>query len=159
MGPRLESLFREFEASREAEGAKIALDIAKLLESVEEERAGIAGKKDEAEVHIRTALRERFTELLGSGIDENRVNAETALLLVKFDIHEELMRMGAHLENFRAAVLEEGAIGKKLDFICQELNREANTLASKNLQLEVQSAVIRIKDSLEKIREQLRNVE
>jgi uncharacterized protein (TIGR00255 family) len=78
---------------------------------------------------------------------------------VKFDISEEIVRIRGHLESFRREVDAGGAIGKKLDFICQELTREVNTIGSKSTIIEVNRAVIDIKDALEKIREQLRNVE
>ncbi|HTP58861.1 MAG TPA: DUF1732 domain-containing protein, partial [Spirochaetia bacterium] len=78
---------------------------------------------------------------------------------VRFDINEEVQRMKAHLESLTEALAEPGPQGKRLDFVCQELGREINTIGSKSVTLEIDQAVIAVKDTLEKIREQLRNVE
>ncbi|MBP7262612.1 MAG: DUF1732 domain-containing protein, partial [Spirochaetia bacterium] len=83
---------------------------------------------------------------------------ETAAYLAKHTINEELVRLRAHLDAFHAA-MDDDQCGKKLDFICQELNREANTIGSKSAQVEVSQSVIRLKDAIENIREQVRNVE
>ncbi len=156
----LEEVFESYETSRLSEGAGIGKDILKLMDVLEENLACIDEKKEELEIHIKSALRERFKELLGEGIDENRIYSETALLLMKFDIHEEVMRLKSHIESFRKTMKEgEGGIGKNLDFISQELNREINTIASKSMQLEIHQSVIQMKSTVEKIREQLRNVE
>jgi len=87
------------------------------------------------------------------------VLSETAVLLVKYSISEELARLHAHLAEFRAEVERNPAPGKKLDFLCQEINREINTIGSKSPIMDVSRAVVSMKDSLENVREQLRNVE
>jgi len=92
-------------------------------------------------------------------VDESRVLAETAVQLMRFDINEEIQRMKAHLDSMLEGIGAEGPQGKRLDFICQELGREINTIGSKSVALDVDRAVIAVKDLLEKIREQLRNVE
>ena len=91
-------------------------------------------------------------------IDENRVLAETAILLMKYTESEEISRLSAHLAEFRSAA-DGGRPGRKLDFLCQEINREINTIGSKSTILEVSKAVVEMKESLENIREQLRNIE
>ena len=96
---------------------------------------------------------------LGKTIDENRILAETAVLLMKYTINEELSRLSSHLDEFRAEVGRNPSPGKKLDFLCQEINREINTIGSKTPILEVSHAVVEMKEALENIREQLRNVE
>jgi uncharacterized protein (TIGR00255 family) len=96
---------------------------------------------------------------LGDGVDENRILTETAALLVKYSIAEEISRLSSHLAEFRAEAKRNGSPGKKLDFLCQEINREINTIGSKTSNLEVSRAVVAMKDALENIREQLRNVE
>jgi uncharacterized protein (TIGR00255 family) len=108
---------------------------------------------------IREKLRKRFVELLGDGVDESRILAETAVLLMKADVNEELVRMRSHLGKFRQVCRDPGPVGKTLDFIGQELNREANTIGSKSTLYAIDEAVVAIKDALEKIREQVRNVE
>ncbi|MHB9294256.1 hypothetical protein Holit_03382 [Hollandina sp. SP2] len=99
-----------------------------------------------------------FTPADGTTLD-NRILAETAVLLMKYTISEELARLSAHLAEFRVEVERNPSPGKKLDFLCQEINREVNTIGSKAPLLEVSRAVIAMKDALENIREQLRNVE
>ena len=147
------------ERDRVREGEEIERDICKQLDVIRNGIAVIDGKKDELGEHIKKTMKERFQELLGSSVDENRIYSETALLLVKFDINEELSRLRAHIDGFSSCMDNNSGIGKKLDFICQELNREINTIGSKSMQLSIHEAVIDLKDSVEKIREQLRNVE
>lgn len=157
--PLLEKVFEEFEKSRLLEGSKTEADIRRLASDVQRTLATIEEHVPDIETKIRESLRERFRELLGEGIDESRILAETAVQLVRFDINEEVQRMKAHLASFTDALGQKGPQGKRLDFICQELGREINTIGSKSVTLEIDQAVIAVKDSLEKIREQLRNVE
>ena len=157
--PLLEKVFAGFDASRATEGAKTEADIRRLASDIRTQLSIIEGKVPEIEKKIRESLRERFRELLDEGIDESRILAETAVLLVRFDINEEVQRMKAHLESLADALGQKGPQGKRLDFVCQELGREINTIGSKSVTLEIDQAVIAVKDSLEKVREQLRNVE
>jgi len=157
--PLLEKVFADFERSRVTEGSKTAADLARLAREIAEKIAVIQGKIPAIEVKIKETLRERFRELLADGIDESRILAETAVQLVRFDINEEVQRMKAHLESLTEALGQAGPQGKRLDFVCQELGREINTIGSKSVTLEIDQAVISVKDTLEKIREQLRNVE
>lgn len=82
-----------------------------------------------------------------------------ALLLNKYTIHEEIQRLESHLKHFAEEMETEDAVGKRLDFLCQELNREINTIASKSIRADISQAVVTMKDMLENIREQLKNVE
>jgi uncharacterized protein (TIGR00255 family) len=157
--PLLEKVFEGFERSRVTEGAKTQADLRRLAGEIQGKIATIEGKVPAIETKIKESLRERFRELLNEGIDESRILAETAVQLVRFDINEEVQRMKAHLESLLDALGQGGPQGKKLDFICQELGREINTIGSKSVTLEIDQAVIAVKDALEKIREQLRNVE
>ena len=157
--PLLEKVFADFEKSRITEGRKTAEDLGRLAAAIAEKIRLIEGKIPAIEAKIKESLRERFRELLDEGIDESRILAETAVQLVRFDINEEVQRMKAHLESLTEAIGQPGPQGKKLDFICQELGREINTIGSKSVTLEIDQAVISVKDTLEKIREQLRNVE
>jgi uncharacterized protein (TIGR00255 family) len=157
--PILETVFQEFDAQRQAEGEVTGKDILELLKGIEADIAKIEAVAPQLEDKIKQNLRARFQEVLANGIDESRILAETAALLMKSDIHEELVRSRSHLQNFRKTLEEPGPMGKKLDFICQELNREFNTIGAKNLLVEVDGAIIALKDHVEKIREQLRNVE
>jgi uncharacterized protein (TIGR00255 family) len=157
--PLLESVFQEFDALRQAEGKATGKDILELLDKIEADITGIEAVAPQLEEKIKNDLRNRFEDLLADGIDENRILTETASLLMKSDIHEELVRSRSHLKSFRKILGEPGPMGKKLDFICQELNREFNTIGAKNLLVEVDGAIVALKDHVEKIREQLRNVE
>jgi len=157
--PLLESVFQEFDALRQAEGEATGKDIQELLGAIEADIAKIEAVAPQLEEKIRHDLRTRFQDLLSNGIDENRILTETAALLMKSDIHEELVRSRSHLQSFSKILEKSGPMGKKLDFICQELNREFNTIGSKNLLVEVDGAIVSLKDHVEKIREQLRNVE
>ncbi|MGO9411351.1 MAG: YicC/YloC family endoribonuclease [Spirochaetia bacterium] len=157
--PLLEKVFAEFEKSRVTEGSKTAADLRRLAAEIGGKITLIEGKIPTIETKIKETLRDRFRELLDEGIDESRILAETAVQLVRFDINEEVQRMKAHLESLVDALGQAGPQGKRLDFICQELGREINTIGSKSVTLEIDQAVIAVKDTLEKIREQLRNVE
>lgn len=157
--PVLDSVFEEFDKLRQREGRATEKDIIGLLEGIETEISGLEAVAPQLEEKIKSDLRNRFEDLLANRIDENRILAETAVLLMKSDIHEELVRTRSHLESFKKILQERGSLGKKLDFICQELNREFNTIGAKNLLSEVDSSIVVLKDTLEKIREQLRNVE
>ena len=159
MVPHLETAFEEFERSRITEGEKIEKDIVEQLDRIEEGVRIIDKNREGLKEIIVNGLRERFFELLGDGVDENRVYSEAAILLMKFDVNEEVVRLTAHVNEFRETLKSDGVVGKKLDFICQELNREINTIGSKSTQLEIHSTVISIKEAIERIREQLRNVE
>jgi uncharacterized protein (TIGR00255 family) len=157
--PLLEKVFADFEKSRVTEGAKTAADLKRLAAAIADQVGLIEGKIPAIEVKIKENLRERFRELLADGIDESRILAETAVQLVRFDINEEVQRLKAHLESLTDALGQPGPQGKRLDFVCQELGREINTIGSKSVTLEIDQAVIAVKDALEKVREQLRNVE
>lgn len=157
--PLAERALAELQRSREVEGAKTVADIRRQAAIVRERVAAIEAAVPRLEERVREGLRQRFRELLGEGVDESRVMAETAVQLVRCDVNEEVQRLTAHLDTLSAALDEPGAQGKRLDFVCQELGREINTIGSKSTIVEVDAAVIAVKDALEKIREQLRNVE
>ena len=111
------------------------------------------------EAMFKENVRTRFAEMLDNQIDEARVLQETASLMVKYTINEELVRLRAHLKSLRKELAENPSPGRKTDFICQEINREVNTIGSKNQMLEIGQSVIEAKDALENVREQLRNIE
>ncbi len=157
--PLLEKVFSDFDSSRSVEGRKTQEDIRKCADEIHARLAAIEAHVPEIELKIKTGLKERFRELLGEGVDESRILAETAVQLMRSDINEEVHRMKSHLESLDDALGKQGPQGKRLDFVCQELGREINTIGSKSMMLEIDQAVIAVKDSLEKIREQLRNVE
>lgn len=157
--PLLEKVFADFNASRAAEGRRTEEDIRRITAEIRDSLRIIEARVPDIETRIREGLRERFRELLEEGVDESRILAETAVQLMRYDINEEVQRMKAHLESLAEALEQKGPQGKRLDFVCQELGREINTVGSKSVALEIDRAVIAVKDCLEKIREQLRNVE
>ncbi|MEE8441903.1 MAG: YicC/YloC family endoribonuclease [Spirochaetia bacterium] len=167
--PLLDVALRDFGSSRRAEGRRLALDIENQLGRIDQCVHAFETYAGQIEETIRNGLQRRFAEVLGNEVDENRVLSEVAVQLTRFSINEEIVRLRAHLESFRKIGFGAGKIaaddgpeepvGKKLDFLCQELNREINTTGSKSILVEVSQQVVEAKDALENVREQLRNVE
>jgi uncharacterized protein (TIGR00255 family) len=157
--PVLKEAAAAFSAEREREGRHTGEDILKSIDSIEAALKTIASFAPVLESSIKENIKTRFAEVLGNQIDENRVLAETAVLLMKYTISEEISRLSSHLAEFRAEAARNRRPGKKLDFLSQEINREINTIGSKSAILEVSGAVVRMKEALENVREQLRNVE
>ena len=155
----LDQALDQVQAARRTEGAHTLRDIESQLAVMEDFRSRVSELAPRVEGEIRKTLKEKFREVLGDEAEESRLLTETASYLVRYDINEELSRLQAHLERFRELMGSGGPVGKKLDFLCQEMNREVNTIGSKTPQIEVQRLVVDAKDSMEKIREQLRNVE
>jgi uncharacterized protein (TIGR00255 family) len=157
--PLLQKAADQFEAERIREGKHTEADILSHIGTLESAAKTVASYAPVLERSIKENLRNRFAELLEDQIDESRILAETAVLLMKYTISEELSRLASHLAEFRAETERNPSPGKKLDFLCQEINREINTIGSKTPILEVSRAVVDMKNALENIREQLRNVE
>jgi len=148
-----------FRAERLREGKHTEEDILKSISRVESSLQTVAAHVPALESSIKENITARFREISNGEIDENRVLAETAVLLMKYTVSEEISRLSSHLAEFRAEAAKNGQPGKKLDFLCQEINREINTIGSKSVILEVSRAVVEMKEALENVREQLRNVE
>ena len=157
--PVLQKTIDAFVIERAREGETAEADILHLVIKIETSLQTVSMYAKEMENNFKETIIKKFSEILGNGIDENRILAETAAMLVKHTIAEEITRLGAHLEEFRAEIKRNMQCGKKLDFLSQEINREINTIGSKNTILEVSRAVVEMKEALENIREQLRNVE
>jgi uncharacterized protein (TIGR00255 family) len=171
----IEPVLREavglFQAERAREGKHTEEDILGSLSRIESELQTVKARVGEIEETIKENIKNRFKELMGEGgvtaggvagggiIDENRILAETAVQLMKYTVAEEVSRLSSHLGEFRSEVAGNERPGKKLDFLSQEINREINTIGSKNAIIEVSRAVVNMKEALENIREQLRNVE
>jgi uncharacterized protein (TIGR00255 family) len=157
--PVLTGAVDEFDAGRSREGKHTEEDILSHIAVLESAVKTVAGMAPQLELSIKETLRSRFEELLGDKVDENRILAETAVFLMKYTISEEISRLFSHLQEFRLETGRNPSPGKKLDFLCQEINREINTIGSKTPLIEVSRAVVDMKNALENIREQLRNVE
>jgi uncharacterized protein (TIGR00255 family) len=145
-------------AAREREGEKLAAILGARLAEMRTRLAGIAPLVPQANAAYQAKLAERLREALGAADDE-RVRAELAVFAVKTDVEEEVQRLGAHLEEFARVLGAGGAAGKRLDFLAQELNREANTLAAKAATREIADAALELKLGVEQLREQAQNVE
>ena len=144
---------------REREGVELARDIESQLAAIEVSLEHIRKRAPELRLEVEDTLKKRFKEILGDETGEQRILLETAAWIAKTDINEEIVRLGTHIEAFREEAAVEGAKGKKLDFLAQEMGREINTIGSKSPQADVSREVVNMKDALEKVREQLRNVE
>jgi uncharacterized protein (TIGR00255 family) len=143
-----------------AEGAELAADISRRLEVVARLNEKIKERSPLVVEEYRERLHVRLQEIMaGSLIDENRLACEVALLAERSDITEEVVRLASHLKQVQACLAAEEAVGRKLDFLLQEVNREVNTIASKAGDLVISQAVVELKSELEKIREQVQNVE
>lgn len=157
--PELSACFAAYEESRVREGMATRADIEAQLSRVTSALKVVRDQVPEIERTVKTQIKARFSEVMGDAVDEGRVLAETASLLMKYTVNEELARLSAHIASFSRTMDSEAAPGKKLDFLCQEMNREVNTIGSKNILLLVSQAVVELKDAMENIREQLRNIE
>ncbi|MFW6362567.1 MAG: YicC/YloC family endoribonuclease [Spirochaeta sp.] len=155
----MDAALTQWNQSRAREGNATKENIQQQLARISEAFAVVSARAPEMEQRIKDTLHERFTEMMGEQIDLQRVYAEIAVLLVKYSINEELARLGAHIEEFHRLLDSPEAMGKRMDFLCQEIHREMNTIGSKSALLEVSRSVIDMKDSLENIREQVRNIE
>jgi uncharacterized protein (TIGR00255 family) len=151
----------EFVAEREREGENLRADVLDKLAVLESSLAVFAAWQSRMDEAFRAQLAARFAEVMGDAADEQRILSETAAMLVKYTISEETVRLKSHIAALHGALAPGGADapGRRIDFICQELNREINTVGSKNQCVEVGEAVIAAKDALENIREQARNLE
>ncbi|MCL2191168.1 MAG: YicC family protein [Treponema sp.] len=157
--PVLREAVSAFAAERAREGRHTEGDILASVARIESALQTVANHVPTLEASIRENVGARFRELTGGSIDENRVMAETAVLLMKYTVSEEISRLSSHLGEFRAEAARNDRPGKKLDFLCQEINREINTIGSKSTMTEVSRAVVDMKEALENAREQLRNIE
>lgn len=145
---------------RKREGEELKASILECLGKLKEIAATIDSRKDNVPKEYAEKLKQRISELLaGSDTDEARFNAEVAYMADKADITEEIVRLETHINQFKAAVSDKTAIGRKLDFMVQEMNRELNTIGSKSQDMNITNAVIEGKSIVEKIREQVQNIE
>ena len=158
LSPALSDCLDAFDAERDREGSATRADLEEKLSSLETALDIIEAATPDIEAAIKTNLRARFVEVMGDLVDEARILGELASYLAKHTINEEIVRLRSHIAAFRKASAEP-VCGKKLDFICQEINREANTIGSKSADPRISDAVIRMKEAVENIREQARNVE
>ncbi len=149
-------------AMREKEGENLKNDLLQRLTFLRQNLTFLISKQDVAAQEYEERLRQRMEKLIstmGVEIDEGRLLEEVAIYSEKTDYTEEVVRFASHLEQFEEMLADSEPVGRKLDFLLQEINREANTTASKASDREVIDTVITIKTELEKIREQIQNIE
>lgn len=147
-------------AMRQREGEKLLEDITSKLMEIEKEVKSVEELAKLSPINYKKRLEDRIAELTGGmAIDEERVAQEVAIFADKVAVDEEFTRLYSHLNQMRKTLLLDEPIGRKLDFIIQEMNRETNTIGSKASDINIINTVINIKNLLEKIREQVQNIE
>lgn len=154
----------ELEQMRETEGKSLKDELNFRLSEIENRLPGIESESASVAEEYRRRLTKRIADFLAKSetqieFDAARLAQEVAYLADRSDISEEITRLKAHIEQYRAIMDEEKDVGKQLDFLTQELNREANTISSKTNNLIVKESALAIKSEIEKIREQIQNVE
>ena len=150
----------DFNAMREKEGDRLAEDILGRAVTIEELTGKVEERSPQTVAEYRTKLENRMAEVLANTqIDQSRILTEAAIFADKVAVDEETVRLHSHLGQLRELLTVGGAVGRKLDFLIQEFNREANTIGSKCSDLEISRIVVDIKAEIEKIREQVQNIE
>lgn len=149
-----------FVKTRVAEGENLLKDLIAKLDVMSEHVDFITERSPKLIQEYKEKLREKVCELLEDvHIDENRLYMEVTIFADKSCVDEELVRLRSHVETTKATLLSGGSVGRKLDFIAQEMNREANTILSKANDLEISARAIELKNEIEKVREQIQNIE
>ncbi len=145
---------------RQEEGNHLQKDLTERLQGIHQLTRSIQERQPVVLEEYRNRLKEKIKTLTeGMELDETRMAQETALMADRCDISEEITRLGSHLEQFSEFLKKPEPIGRKMEFITQEINRETNTIGSKSVDFQISQNVIEIKSLLEKIREQLQNIE
>ncbi|MCM1321179.1 MAG: YicC family protein [Bacteroides sp.] len=157
--PVFDKSLTAFLKDRSREGDNLKIDLIHSLSEIEEAAAVFAAWQPKMEELFKSNITKRFRELLDENIDEQRILQETAAMLMKYTINEEIVRLYSHIDALKHELETNDTPGRKIDFLCQELNREINTIGSKNQIVEVGQAVVSAKNALENIREQARNIE
>lgn len=156
----LEKAFEALSQMKEREGQRLFTDIKNKLRYIKEIVDEIDAKDEGLVYAYMDKLRERILELSkGIPLDESRFMTEVALMADKSSIDEETVRLRSHISEFEKTMDSRGTVGKKLDFIIQEMNREVNTIGSKGTEIDIINNVVNLKTEIEKIREQIQNIE
>lgn len=151
---------QSFVEARLREGENLRQDLLTKLDYMDSLVDEIEVRFPQILAEYRRKLEDKVKELLAdSSIDENRIAAEVTIFADKICVDEETVRLKSHIEATRAELLKGGSVGRKLDFIAQEMNREANTILSKSSDLEISDRAIALKTEIEKVREQIQNIE
>ena len=158
-----------FNASREREGAALAAILSKNCDTIEEVVAAVAERIPDIHRNLKEKLEQRLQEALGTVLSgagsisreevSDRIRQEVTFYALKMDVTEEINRLRTHVAEVRRILKEGGAAGRRLDFVTQEMNREANTLGSKSAAIEMTDAAVALKLCIDQMREQLQNIE
>lgn len=158
--PAVDHALGDFLSMRASEGERMKADVLGRCETIISIVSEIEQKSPQIVVDYKAKLTERIKELLdGANVDEQRIATEAAIFADKIAVDEETVRLRSHFSQMNSVLEKGGAVGRKLDFIVQEMNREANTIGSKITNAELAHKVVDIKAELEKIREQIQNIE
>lgn len=157
----LRQAMAELGAMRRVEGSRLAGMVLGHLDEVERLRIAAVATAGAQPINIRQRLEEQLRQLMPEGVpvDPERLVQELAIIAGRADVREEIDRLAAHVEAARELIGKGGAVGRKLDFLCQEFNREANTLCSKAADLALTNLGIELKAAIEQLREQIQNIE
>lgn len=154
------SVMQQFNDAKMREGEATCRDLTSMIDSLEASLNVVKENVSKLDEMIKANLLNRIHEMLGDQkYDENRILTEVAVMLNRFTINEETVRLSTHITEFRKLLTSTEAVGKRMDFLSQEMNREINTIGSKSQMVEVNLQVVNMKDCLENIREQVRNIE
>lgn len=156
----MKAALEQFVNTRILEGENLKKDLLGKLDHMEELVAFVEKRSPEIMKEYRSKLESKVKELLGdTTIDESRIATEVIIYADKICVDEETVRLRSHIEHARKCLNEDGGIGRKMDFIAQEMNREANTTLSKANDIEISNAAIDLKTEIEKVREHIQNIE
>jgi uncharacterized protein (TIGR00255 family) len=160
MGEALSSAARQFVESRKIEGEKLQKDLLEKLDNIQHIVEQISRRSPEIIKEYRQKIEGKVRELLGENhIDENVLASEIIIFADKVCVDEEMVRLKTHVSHMKETILGDGCVGRKLDFLTQEMNRESNTILSKSNDIQVSDWGIDLKTEIEKIREQIQNIE
>ena len=157
----LEETLTKLKEMRSEEGQKLAQDVLERCDILQNTIEEIEKNSYNVVIDYKEKLNNRISEILDnpSLIDENRLAQEVAIYADKSSITEEIVRFKSHIGQLRSTIVKDESIGRKIDFLIQEMNRETNTIGSKSSDLNITNLVVEIKSELEKIREQIQNIE
>lgn len=156
----IEEAAKRFVESRTVEGESLKADLLGKLKAMEDMVACVEQRTPAIVAEYQARLEAKVKELLGtSGIDEGRIVTEVTIFADKVCVDEEIVRLKSHISHMESDLLNGGGVGRKLDFLAQEMNREANTILSKANDLAVSDIAINLKTDIEKVREQIQNIE
>jgi len=156
----IEKALDELIVMRNQEGKELYIDISTRLKNIIEQVTGIETISRNSTIEFFEKIKERAKQIIANLVDYNeRLELELALLVDKSDVTEECVRLKSHAKYFLDAMNNGSDVGRRLNFLCQEINREANTIGSKSLTTEISYATVTIKEEIERIREQIQNIE